>query len=69
MLIIICRLLIGQKDSTLENNIKFSQKLNTLGINHEFLIIPNITHDTMSLLFGMGESNWDYYNKALVIEV
>jgi hypothetical protein len=37
-------------------------------IEHEFKLVPEIGHDTMALLKGLGETNWDLYKSSLLKE-
>ena len=37
-------------------------------IEHEFKLVPEIGHDTMALLKGLGEVNWDFYKRLLLKE-
>lgn len=58
------RIVAGERDFTLGLNRKFSEHLNELKIPHTFREIPGVDHNTMGLLNGLGEANWEFYRAA-----
>jgi hypothetical protein len=42
--------------------------LRQLRIEHEFLKVPGVAHDTMALLEGVGEENWEFYRAAFAAQ-
>jgi enterochelin esterase-like enzyme len=62
------RVVVGTRDFTAELNRAFSSHLKKHEIEHEFKLVPEIGHDTMALLKGLGEVNWDFYKSSLLKE-
>jgi S-formylglutathione hydrolase FrmB len=58
------RLVIGDQDETFENNDRFHAQLVRLGIPHDWIILPGISHNPMHLLSALGDQHWDFYRKA-----
>lgn len=58
------RLVVGEKDSIRDNNAAFSRHLESLGIPHEWRVIPGVAHDPDGVQRGMGEDGWAFYRKA-----
>ncbi len=56
---------VGSLDFTAELNRAFSSQLRTLDLEHSFTEVPEVGHDTLALLRGLGEANWDFYRAAL----
>jgi sialidase-1 len=56
---------VGSLDFTAELNRAFSSHLRTLDLEHSFTEVPEVGHDTLALLRGLGEANWDFYRAAL----
>ncbi|MFP3903317.1 MAG: alpha/beta hydrolase [Armatimonadota bacterium] len=59
------RVVIGGDDEMLAVNTKFDVHLTELGIAHEFIILPDVGHDTRAVLQAMGEEGWEFYRRAL----
>jgi enterochelin esterase-like enzyme len=55
------RICIGEDDFTLPANKEFSKHLNDLQIPHELIKVPRVGHETIKLLAGLGEKNWEFY--------
>ncbi len=55
------RVVVGDRDFSAELNRAYSEHLMKLKITHDLIVVPNVSHATMPLLEGMGESNWDFY--------
>jgi len=58
------RLVIGDRDETLENNRDFHEHLTRLGIPHDWIVLPGIGHDPMGLLTALGDRHWAFYRDA-----
>lgn len=59
------RVVVGGADGLKETNTKFHQKLDSLGIAHEFHIIPDAPHSPNPLYDGLGEANWKFWSASL----
>jgi enterochelin esterase-like enzyme len=59
------RIAVGARDNTGPLNRAFSEDLTKLKIAHTFAIVPAVDHDTMALLKGLGEANWEFYQTSL----
>lgn len=55
------RIAAGLRDNTGPLNRAFSDRLNELKIEHTFTKVPGVGHDTLALLRGLGEANWQFY--------
>lgn len=55
------RMAVGSRDNTGPLNRAYSEHLNKLNIAHTFTLVPDVGHDTLGLLKGLGESNWEFY--------
>jgi S-formylglutathione hydrolase FrmB len=55
------RQVVGSLDFTLPANEEFRAHVGRLGIAQEYTLVPNVAHDTMALLEGLGERNWAFY--------
>lgn len=55
------RIAAGLRDNTGPLNRAFSDRLSELKIEHTFTKVPDVGHDTLALLRGMGEANWQFY--------
>lgn len=55
------RLVIGELDEMLEINQTFHEHMTSLGIPHDFHVIPDVGHLTMPLFEGLGDELWDFY--------
>jgi hypothetical protein len=53
------------RDNTGPLNRAYSEHLKKLNIAHTFTIVPSVGHDTLALLKGLGEANWEFYRAAL----
>jgi enterochelin esterase-like enzyme len=59
------RMAVGSRDSSGPLNRAYSAHLTKLKIDHSFSIVPDAGHDTLALLQGLGETNWEFYRTAL----
>ncbi len=55
------RMAVGARDNTGPLNRAYSELLTKLNITHDFTIVPGVGHDTLALLKGLGEANWQFY--------
>lgn len=55
------RMTVGSRDNTGPLNRAYSEHLKKLNIAHTFTIVPGVGHDTLALLKGLGEANWEFY--------
>jgi enterochelin esterase-like enzyme len=55
------RMAVGSRDNTGPLNRAYSELLTKLNITHEFTTVPGVGHDTLALLKGLGEANWEFY--------
>lgn len=58
------RLVIGSRDGLLDLNRDFHAHLTRLNVPHTFEIVPNVGHDTLALLDGLGDANWAFYREV-----
>ena len=58
------RLVIGDRDETLENNRDFHEHLTRLGIPHDWIVLPGVGHDPMGVLTALGDRHWAFYRHA-----
>jgi len=61
----VIRQLVGTLDDTRYLNFEFHQQMKLLDIPHQYLDVPNVDHDALALLQGIGEANGSFYRKAL----
>jgi len=55
------RMAVGSRDKTGPLNRAYSEHLKKPNIAHTFAIVPDVGHDTLALLKGLGEANWEFY--------
>jgi len=58
------RVVIGDRDETYENNRAFREHLKTLGIPHEWIVLPGVGHNPMAVLQALGDRHWAFYRAA-----
>ena len=58
------RVAVGERDFTADLNRTYSEHLKKLKVDHELTVVPGVAHETMPLLKGLGEANWDFYRAA-----
>jgi len=59
------RVVVGGKDGLRETNQRFHERLDALGIQHEFHVIPDAPHSPNPLYEGLGDANWNFWTAAL----
>jgi enterochelin esterase-like enzyme len=62
---VMVRMAVGSRDSSGPLNRAYSAHLTKLKIDHSFSIVPDAGHNTLALLQGLGETNWEFYRTAL----
>lgn len=55
------RIAVGALDNTEPLNRAYSEHLAKLDIAHTFTVVPGVEHNTLALLRGFGETNWEFY--------
>jgi enterochelin esterase-like enzyme len=55
------RMAVGARDNTGPLNRAYAEHLKKLNIAHTFTVVPGVGHDTLALLKGLGEANWEFY--------
>ena len=60
------RLVIGGRDETLQNNADFHAHLVGLGIQHDWIVLPDVGHDPMRVLTALGDRHWAFYREAFL---
>jgi S-formylglutathione hydrolase FrmB len=58
------RLVIGDRDETFENNRDFHLYLTSLGIPHDWIVLPGVGHDPFQVLTALGDRQWAFYREA-----
>lgn len=58
------RVVIGRQDETYENNWAFHAYLTSLGIPHDWIVLPGVGHSPLGVLNALGERNWSFYRAA-----
>lgn len=59
------RLILGEKDPTMPVNQRFSNRLLTLGIDHELVVISDAGHDPRAMFAGLGDEYWTFFEQVL----
>lgn len=58
------RMIVGDQDSLLELNRNFDLLLNSLNIEHQYVVLPGIGHNAALLYQGLGDGAFAFYAKA-----
>lgn len=59
------RVVVGARDATGPLSRTYSALLDKLKIKHTFAIVPDVGHDTLLLLEGLAEKNWEFYRRNI----
>lgn len=59
------RMVVGDRDETFANNVKFHDHLNNLGIPHQWKVLPGVAHDMLAVLAALGDEQWAFYRAVL----
>ena len=62
---LLLRVAMGSRDFTAALNRAFSDHLRRLGLDHTFVEVPGVAHDTLALLRGLGAEHGKFYRTAL----
>jgi enterochelin esterase-like enzyme len=62
---VIMRVAAGSRDFTAALNRDFSSLLRKLDITHTYIEVPGVGHETLPLLRGLGDEQWQFYRAAL----
>jgi len=55
------RIAVGSRDNTAPLNRAYSEHLKQLNISHTFTLVPDVGHNTLALLRGLDDANWQFY--------
>ncbi|WP_372796640.1 alpha/beta hydrolase [Pontiella sp.] len=58
------RQVVGMRDGSLAGNRSFHDRLNTLNVPHDYIELPDVSHQTMQVLTGLGAENWEFYRSV-----
>jgi len=58
------RIVVGERDETYSNNVRFHEALKQLAIPHAWMTLPGVGHDPMATLSSLGQARWDFYAEA-----
>ncbi len=59
------RLVIGDRDETFENNRDFHLYLGSLGIPHDWIVLPGVGHDPFQVLTALGDRQWAFLPRGV----
>jgi len=62
---VIVRVAVGSRDFTAALNRDFTSHLKKLQIVHTYVEVPGVGHETLPLLRGLGDEQWQFYRSAL----
>ena len=54
------RIIVGDADAIYENNLRFSEHLDALGIEHDFSSLENVPHQPKALFAALGDDYWTF---------
>lgn len=55
------RIVVGTLDDTRPASLALHQRLDSLGVAHEFVELPGVGHDTMAIFGALAERAWGFY--------
>ncbi|MEY3230785.1 MAG: hypothetical protein RL689_874 [Planctomycetota bacterium] len=58
------RVVIGDRDNTLDNNRAFHEHLERLKIPHTWRVVPGVGHDPNGVIDALGDDQWAFYREA-----
>ncbi len=58
------RVVVGERDATFANNRAFHERLESLAIPHEWVVVAGVGHQAPALLEALGEDNWAFHRRA-----
>ncbi len=59
------RVVVGAEDHLRPDNLAFHEHLKRIGIPHEFRVVPDVGHQPLPLLRGLGDDGWRFYREVL----
>jgi len=62
------RIAVGDADETFANNRAFHEYLDSLGIPHEWIVLPGIGHDPAAVLDALGDATGTFYRAAFAMD-
>lgn len=62
---VLIRQVVGKDDSVLADNQSFHEHLKRLKISHEYVVLPDVDHDTRDVLSKLWSKDKDFYSRAL----
>ncbi|MEB3197892.1 MAG: alpha/beta hydrolase-fold protein, partial [Candidatus Sericytochromatia bacterium] len=57
------RVVVGDADQSYQKNVAFHDLLTSLGIPHEYRMVPQASHEIPKLVAGLGDNHWAFYRK------
>ncbi|MBT9583755.1 esterase family protein [bacterium] len=61
----VIQVVVGDQDASIEDNRKFHEWLKNLKIDHEFVTLPGVEHDTKAVFAGLGQRSGQFYRRVL----
>jgi enterochelin esterase-like enzyme len=58
------RVVVGERDFSVDLNRAYSEHLKKLKVDHEMTVVTGVAHETMPLLKGLSDANWQFYRAA-----
>ena len=59
------RLILGENDPITEVNLVFSEHLNSLGVEHELIVLSDAGHNPREMFAALGEEYWVFFDTLL----
>lgn len=59
------RMVVGEDDKLLDNNLAFHQHLSALGLKHDYLQVPGVGHNPRDILAGSEDEAMAFYRAVL----
>ena len=56
---------VGDRDETFPNNRAFHERMQALGIAHEWTVVPGLGHDPVGMIRALGDGFWAFHRTAL----
>ena len=62
---VVIRQAVGSRDNSRDLSVRFHDRMEWLSVPHEFVELPEVTHDAEEVLGALGERNGRFYRRAL----
>lgn len=62
------RVVVGDRDGLKDANRRFHEKLEQLGLAHEYHVVPEAGHSPNPVYDGLGDKNWSFFRAAIARE-